>query len=161
MILQDGFGDVGQAVVLMGYPTGIEAILARTDDSGAPLRAECRYRIEGLPPPARWWSITAYARDLFLFPNALGRYSLNSATAQLDAKGRFVLVTGPVQPDGPEFWLPTPKSGALVLTLRLYNPDAGARRRRPRSPSPSTRTPAGSSRGRGRKTATRCGAASA
>jgi hypothetical protein len=98
--------------------------VARTDDSGAPLRAECRYRIEGVAPPARWWSITAYAGDLFLFQNAPGRYSINGSTAQLDAKGRFGLATGPSQPERPEFWLPTPKSGPLVLTLRLYNPDA-------------------------------------
>lgn len=97
--------------------------VARSDDSGAPLRAECAYRIEGVPPPARWWSITAYAGDLFLFPNALGRYSLNGATAQLDTKGRFALTTAPTQPQGSDFWLPTPKAGPLVLTLRLYNPD--------------------------------------
>ena len=98
--------------------------VARADDSGAPLRAECHYRIEGVVPPARWWSITAYAGDLFLVPNASGRYSINGSTARLDAKGGFGLVTGPAQPDGPDFWLPTPTNGPLVLTLRLYNPDA-------------------------------------
>jgi hypothetical protein len=96
--------------------------VARTDDAGAPLRAECRYRVEGVPPPARWWSITAYGSDLFLFPNALGRYSLNGSTAKRDAQGNFALVTGPAQPEGSDFWLPTPGRGALALTYRLYNP---------------------------------------
>jgi hypothetical protein len=103
--------------------------VARHDDSGAPLRAECRYRVVGVPPPARWWSITAYAGDFFLFPNPLDRYSLSGATAQLDARGRFALVTGPSAPDptpaGPGYWVPTPGRGALLLTLRLYNPAPG------------------------------------
>jgi hypothetical protein len=99
--------------------------VTRADDSGAPLRADCRYRIEGVPPPARWWSITAYAGDLFLFPNAIGRYSVNGFTARLGENGRFALVTGPAQPEGADFWLPTPKSGPLVLTFRLYNPEPG------------------------------------
>ena len=29
--------------------------VARTDDHGHPLRSRCTYRIEGLPPAARWW----------------------------------------------------------------------------------------------------------
>jgi hypothetical protein len=98
--------------------------VARHDDSGAPLRAECRYRVEGVPPPARWWSITAYAGDYYLFPNPLDRYSLDGATAKLDAKGRFALVTGPA-PTDPDFWLPTPGRGAFLLTFRLYNPAPG------------------------------------
>ncbi|MBI5479211.1 MAG: DUF1214 domain-containing protein [Deltaproteobacteria bacterium] len=108
--------------------------VARHDDSGAPLRAECRYRVEGVPPPARWWSITAYAGDFYLFPNPQGRYSLSGATARLDANGRFALVTGPAAPAPPpaapaagdqEYWLPTPGRGALLLTFRLYNPAPG------------------------------------
>lgn len=103
--------------------------VARHDDSGAPLRAECRYRVAGVPPPARWWSITAYAGDFHLFPDPEDRYSLSGATARLDADGRFALVTGPAAPvpapAGAVSWLPTPGRGALLLTLRLYNPAPG------------------------------------
>jgi hypothetical protein len=95
--------------------------VATRDDAGHPLRAQCNYRITGVPPQARWWSITAYAQDLFLFDAPNGHYSLNGTTAVLDASGRFSLSTGPVEQTG-TYWLPTPGTGALILTLRLYNP---------------------------------------
>ena len=95
--------------------------MARHDDVGQPLRSACSYRVEGLPPPARWWSITAYADDLFLFDAPNRQYSLNGSTARLDASGRFTLVTGHKAMNG-WHWLPTPGQRGLVLTLRLYNP---------------------------------------
>jgi hypothetical protein len=101
--------------------------VADRDDAGRPLRSGCGYRIEGTPPPARWWSITAYADDFFLFPNEAHRYSLNGSTAQLNAKGHFALLTGPNDPNPPgaatpTHWLPTPGDRGLMFTLRLYNP---------------------------------------
>lgn len=95
--------------------------VATHDDAGHTLRAQCNYRITGVPPQARWWSITAYAQDLFLFDAPNGHYSLNGTTAALDAAGNFALGTGPTEQAG-VYWLPTPGDGALVLTLRLYNP---------------------------------------
>lgn len=99
--------------------------IATHDDAGQPLRAACSYKVTGTPPAARWWSITAYADDLFLFDAPNQHYSLNGSTAQLDAQGQFALVTGPAQPSDTAFWLPTPSPRkGLVLTLRLYNPEA-------------------------------------
>ena len=95
--------------------------VANRDDAGHALRAQCNYRITGVPPQARWWSITAYAQDLFLFDAPNGHYSLNGSTAILDAAGTFALSTGPVE-QADTYWLPTSGTGALVLTLRLYNP---------------------------------------
>jgi hypothetical protein len=94
--------------------------VATHDDSGATLRARCHYRVRGLPPQARWWSVTAYADDLFLFDAPNRHYSLNGDTAQLDGQGQFVFTTGPAAIDD-SHWLPTPGNGALVLALRLYN----------------------------------------
>ena len=61
------------------------------------------------------------AGHLFLFDAPNGHYSLNGATAVLDAAGAFTLSTGPnEQPN--LYWLPTSGQRPLVLTLRLYNP---------------------------------------
>ncbi len=104
--------------------------VASRDSEGQPLRARCRYRILGTPPQALWWSVTAYAQDLYLFADTQRRYSVNSATARLDAQGRFQVQTGPQPPAadtagltaGHTAWLPTPGTGDLVLTLRVYHP---------------------------------------
>ena len=95
--------------------------VATRDDAGHALRAQCNYRITGVPPQARWWSVTAYAEDLFLFDAPNGHYSLNGSTAKLDAAGAFAFSTGPTEQPG-LYWLPTPGNRALILTLRLYNP---------------------------------------
>jgi hypothetical protein len=102
--------------------------VATTDSAGRALRSRCRYRISGPAPAARWWSVTAYAEDRFLFPNAERRYSLNGGTAPLDARGHFAFESGPTSPAGnpPAVpWLPTPGDRGLSFTLRLYNPSAG------------------------------------
>ena len=98
--------------------------LAYKDDQGRALRARCQYQVSGKPPDARWWSITAYADDHFLFNVAPGRFSINSGSARLDSQGRFTLQTGPQSPGEAVAWLPTPADRGLVLTLRLYNPGA-------------------------------------
>ena len=96
--------------------------VATTDDAGNPLRSTCTYRISGAPPKARWWSITAYADDMFLFDAPNRHYSLNGTTAQLDANGKFAFTTGAKEQEG-MYWLPTPGDRGVVLTLRLYNPE--------------------------------------
>jgi hypothetical protein len=102
--------------------------VATTDSAGQVLRSRCRYRISGAAPAARWWSVTAYAEDRFLFPNAERRYSINGGSAPLDARGHFSFETGPTAPAGAAPaapWLPTPGDRGLSFTLRLYNPAAG------------------------------------
>jgi len=97
--------------------------VARTDNTGQALRSRCQYRIDGLAPPTRWWSLTAYADDHFLFDAPQDRFSLNGATAQLDQRGEFHVLTGPTRPsDAALVWLPTPGDRGLELTLRLYHP---------------------------------------
>jgi hypothetical protein len=97
--------------------------IAAQDDSGHALRSNCNYRVKGSAPAARWWSITAYADDMFLFDAPNGHYSLNGDIAKRSAEGSFDFTTGPTEQPG-SYWLPTPGKRGMVLTLRLYNPDA-------------------------------------
>lgn len=100
--------------------------LAQTDSDGRALRSVCSYRVSGPAPAARWWSVTVYADDHFLFEDPQRRYSLSSRNAVLDRQGRFALVSGPesaAQRAGGAAWLPTPGDRGLVFALRLYNPN--------------------------------------
>jgi len=102
--------------------------IARTDELGEPLRAQCRYRVSGPAPAARWWSITAYDEDFFLFENAARRYSVNVETAPRDAQGEMAFEVGPAAVNGTRADLPTTGDGSLLLTLRLYNPAVSLQR---------------------------------
>ncbi len=107
--------------------------VATADSEGRPLRSRCRYRLSGPAPDARWWSVTAYAEDRFLFDAPGRRDSVNGRKVTLDTQGRFSFETGPTPPPegaalassspaGATPWLPTPGDRGLSFTLRLYNP---------------------------------------
>jgi hypothetical protein len=99
--------------------------VADHDDAGRPLRAACRYLVSGSIPAARWWSLTAYADDIFLFPNPEKKYSVSGENPTGNTVGNFRAVTGPEAPAARSIeWIPTPSDGGMILTLRLYNPGA-------------------------------------
>lgn len=85
------------ALLALGHDESMYFV-AMQDDAGKPLRTNCRYRITGTPPAARWWSITAYADDLFLFDAPNGHYSLSATKAVPGAQGKFSLETAPTHP---------------------------------------------------------------
>ncbi len=101
--------------------------LAQHDSNGAPLRSRCTYRVGGPVPQARWWSVTAYADDLFLFDTG-GSRRHGVSSAQAGSDGRFAFLSAPRPPaaGGPLPWLPTPGDRGLVFVLRLYQPGPAA-----------------------------------
>ena len=94
--------------------------IAGQDDDGETLRGNCRYVVTGRDVPARWWSVTAYAGDHFLIPNAENRWSYSDRSVTRDADGGFRLTLSRDRAEGD--WLPTGQAERLVLLLRLYNP---------------------------------------
>ena len=60
----------------------------QTDDSGARLREECRYRVTGGAMPARWWSVTVYADDDFLPQNEDDALSFDATEVKPDPQGQ-------------------------------------------------------------------------
>lgn len=109
---------------------------AHKDGSGRALSARCDYEIRGSPPPARWWSLTAYGDDDFLIPNAEHRYSFNMANTLREPDGRFVIRASPRPQKGN--WLPLGAGGGRVsFTLRLYNPERDVAMDPARAPLPT------------------------
>lgn len=92
-----------------------------TDDSGARLREDCRYRVSGGAMPARWWSITVYAADNYLPLNNDDALSFDATEVQTDAAGRWSAILAPTRPESGA-WASTRKAGNYDITLRLYQP---------------------------------------
>ena len=93
---------------------------AFTDSDGKTLRGECRYRVQGVPPPARWWSLTAYGADHYLVPNPANLYARHAGNLPPSPDGHFDITLAPQAIA--EGILPTPAEGPYSVTLRVYNP---------------------------------------
>ena len=79
-----------------------------------------------LPPNHGFWSITVY--DEFGFPtaNPLDRYALGDRSdLNVNEDGSVTLYLQHDRPDESRIanWLPTPDSGVLGVTMRIYGPD--------------------------------------
>ena len=102
-----------------------------TDEAGKPLRADCTYQLEGGPQPARWWSVTIYAADNYLPVNGDDAQSADAtrvaALAKRDDLGRWIVQVSPQKGDSIH-WISSKNSGNYALTIRLYNPQDGARK---------------------------------
>ncbi|GJD46523.1 hypothetical protein AFCDBAGC_4405 [Methylobacterium cerastii] len=100
-------------------------LTAAVDDSGRALDATCTYRVAGITPPARAWTLTAAGRGA-PEPGRPGlREGFTSTEILREADGRFAIVVGSeVEPGN---WLPSPRaSGPIRLALRLYDTPVAA-----------------------------------
>ncbi|WP_285713664.1 DUF1214 domain-containing protein [Erythrobacter oryzae] len=92
-----------------------------TDDTGAPLREACTYRLSGDPMPAGWWSVTLYDGQSMLPANTDGALSINAERA---GGGAWSAVIAPKRPADGGLWISSRGAGTFDLTLRLYMPEA-------------------------------------
>ncbi|MDE1179859.1 DUF1254 domain-containing protein [Paraburkholderia sp.] len=107
------------------YPTAFR------DADNTLLNGENRYVLhfdkDRLPPANAFWSLTMYDNQGFQVPNPLNRFSLGSVDPlKYNPDGSLDLY---VQHDSPGAdkeanWVPTPASGQLGPTLRVYAPRA-------------------------------------
>ncbi len=103
------------------------------DADGNPVSGENRYVLHfaksDLPPASAFWSLTMYDEEGFQVANPINRFAIGDRDAlKYNADGSldlFIQNENP-GPDGEANWLPSPKSGKLGLTLRLYAPRAEA-----------------------------------
>lgn len=97
-------------------------LTAAADGDGRLLDARCRYRIGGITPQARLWTLTIYDRDDRPVVTNLMRSGLTSAEVLRESDGRFfVNLSRDAQPGN---WLQMPETGRVSLALRLYDTSA-------------------------------------
>jgi len=78
-----------------------------------------------LPPVDAFWSLTMYDAEGFPVANPLNRFALGDRDAlQYNADGSLDLYVQHDDPGGDRTanWLPSPSTGTLGLTMRLYAP---------------------------------------
>lgn len=95
-------------------------LFARRDNKGDLLTGENDYVIRGNIKNfnAKYWSITAYGKDLYLIPNQVDRYSFNNNSIAVDSAGNFTINLSHLAKDGN--WLSTPENKRFNLVLRFY-----------------------------------------
>lgn len=105
------------------YPLNVTAA------DGRPVSGENPYVLhfnkDELPPVDAFWSLTMYDAEGFQVANPLNRFALGDRDPlQFNADGSLDLYIQHENPGSEKEanWLPTPKSGNLGLTLRLYAP---------------------------------------
>lgn len=103
------------------------------DEDGRPLKGENRYVLHfdksQLPPVEAFWSLTMYDANGNQVANALNRFALgdrDKLSFNPDGSLDLYIQHENPGPDKEPNWLPSPASGALSITLRLYAPKAPA-----------------------------------
>ena len=102
-----------------------------TDADGKTLKGGASYVLHfvksGMPPVEAFTSITMYDADGFAVANPLNRHAIGDRDPlKFNQDGSLDIY---IQPENPgkvkeSNWLPSPKSGAMNITMRLYAPKA-------------------------------------
>jgi hypothetical protein len=87
------------------------------------------FNADQMPPNTAFWSITAYDSDGFQVANELNRFAIGDRDQlKFNKDGSLDLYFQHKRPseDKVSNWLPTPASGPVSLTMRIYAPKAEA-----------------------------------
>lgn len=121
----------GVALLGLGANQPEDAIypMAITDGSGKPVEGDNNYVIhfekEELPPVSAFWSITMYDEEGFQVANPLNRFAIGDRDhLKFNSDGSLDIYIQHKSPgaDRESNWLPSPASGKLGITMRLYGP---------------------------------------
>lgn len=99
------------------------------DGTGQPLTGGRNYRLHfdkgKLPPTGAFWSLTLYDGDGFPVANSANRFAIGDRDPlRFNADGSLDLLIQPADPGGDlsANWLPSPASGKIALSIRIYAP---------------------------------------
>jgi hypothetical protein len=90
----------------------VRLFLRLRDDDGNSLRSDCATRIEGQPPPGRWWQIGADSRS--------GTRTISSGNIVREPDGSYVVTLWNVV--SPGNWLQLAEAEDYSLRLYVYDP---------------------------------------
>lgn len=108
-----------EADLALGTAEGL-TFIARQDDSGAPLRLQCAYRIAGPLPPARFWTLHARDEAGKVIRRAGSRAPALHSYAMLREGDNTVATTVSRHPS-PDNWLAVEGSGDFILVMTFYD----------------------------------------
>lgn len=94
-------------------------IVAGSDSAGDVLTARCEYRVEGLTPAARGWTLTTHEAEEAPSNDLRSRATVTSSEALRDQDARLAIAVGRIARAGN--WLPLRGEGGFALVLRLYD----------------------------------------
>jgi hypothetical protein len=95
------------------------AFHADTDDAGRALTPDCVYTLEGITPPARYWTIALYDPQGRLDPSPVARSHTTSARILRDEEGNMrITLSREPQPGN---WLIMPATRPFQIVFRLYD----------------------------------------
>lgn len=119
------------AMVGLGANPPEDAIypMAVADANGQPIDGANNYVLHfeksELPPVGAFWSITMYDAQGFQVPNVLNRFAIGDRdNLKYNTDGSLDIYFQSKDPGGDKTsnWLPSPASGTLGITMRLYAP---------------------------------------
>jgi hypothetical protein len=107
-----------QARLELGRSEGIEFV-ARNDSDGRPLDRNCRYRVDGQTPVARFWTLVAVGADGADIARPGGQRAMRSPTIARPSDGSVeIRVSRTLAPGN---WLEITGQGRFRLVLNLYD----------------------------------------
>ncbi|ANG95471.1 DUF1214 domain-containing protein [Brucella pseudogrignonensis] len=113
-----------KAYLAIGTAEGLP-FYARRDSNGRELRRGCSYRLTGLTPSTRFWTLYPANTNLEpIVPREGLQTALHSREMLYDNDGRVQVTVGPNA--SPDNWLPVEGSGSFVLVMTLYDTPAAS-----------------------------------
>ncbi len=94
------------------------SLTADRDHQGQALDGRCTYRLSGMMPAARFWTLSLTTPDGRPIITPIQRTGFTSAEIIRHGNGSFAIEIGPRPLAGN--WLPSPETGAFILALRFY-----------------------------------------
>lgn len=108
-----------EGILSLGQAEGL-SFSAERDSGGEPLRRECRYRIEGPVPPARFWTLYAADPSGHVVRGGERRTAALNSYQLLRLPDNSVEISADAHPN-PGNWLALSGKGPMALVLSFFD----------------------------------------